>query len=171
MSFFDFFKTKTNEEERTLSQLYYDLSTILKEQSEEEHIKTSCFAGLLARLAHLDWKVCELEKDFMLNTLMNKSSIGREQAEAVVEIALKNIEELGGLDNHLYVHPLRSLLTEDEKYSLICNLFALAGADGVVGNDESEEIRIITKGLDLSSQHFLAARATVINKLGALKKE
>lgn len=170
MSFFDFFKTRTIEEERTLSQLHYDLESLLGHQSEEEHIKTSCIAGLLARLAHMDRRVCELERQYMVNALTNKSSISVEEAQAVIEIALKNVENLGGLDNHLYVHPLRSLLAADEKFALVCALFDLAGADGVVENNESEEIRVIAKGLDLSTQHFLAARATVANKLGALKK-
>lgn len=118
----------------------------------------------------MDRKVCDLEKDYMINALTNKSSISFEEAKAVIEIALKSVDDLGGLDNHLYVHPLRSLLSTDEKYALICSLFSLAGADGTVENNESEEIRIIAKGLDLSTQHFLAARATVATKLGALKK-
>lgn len=169
MSFLDFFKNTNKNDEKVLSKLHYDLEDFLGEQEEHEHIKTSCYAGLLARLAKVDFKVSESEHDFMIMALMKFSKVDQKSATAIVEVALKNIDELGGLENHLYVHPLRDLMTKEEKFNLLTSLFALAASDGVVENNESEEIRLVCKGLDLSHEHFIASRATVVQSLGALR--
>ena len=47
-------------------------------------------------------------------------------------------------------------------------LFVIAASDGNVAAIESEEIRVISKGLELTNQHFLAARAEVADFLKAL---
>lgn len=169
MGFFDFFKNINNNEQKVLSQLHYDLEEVLGEIEEKDHIKISCYAGLLARLAKVDFHVSEHEHSYMKKALTTFASMEEKVASAVVEVALRNIDDLGGLENHLYVHPLRDIMSADEKYKLLTSLFALAASDGLVENIESEEIRTVCKGLDLSHEHFIAARATVLKNLGALK--
>ena len=92
-----------------------------------------------------------------------------QEIQSIVEIAIGHIQDLAGLENHLYVHRLKEILDRDQRYAIVESLFALAASDGVVENIESEEIRIIVKGFDLSDQHFRVARAKVSDKIKALK--
>ena len=87
----------------------------------------------------------------------------------LANMAITHIKDMAGLDNHLYVHPLREILSQDERYKVLQSLFLVAASDGNVDNLESEEIRIICKGLELSNQHFTVARAEVAKYIGALK--
>ena len=59
MAFWDIFKKQT--EEANQSQLFYELQNELPELSEENLIKVACVAGLLARVAYVDFKLDEGE--------------------------------------------------------------------------------------------------------------
>ena len=59
----------------------------------------------------------------------------------------------------------------EERYSLLKALFSIAASDGQVEEKESEEIRIISKGLRLQHQDFISARASVLDKIKSLMKE
>ena len=75
------------------------------------------------------------------------------------------------MEDHKYTDPLNDMLTNEQRYKVLEGLFALAASDGNAEQLESEEIRIISKGLLLEHKHFISARATVLNSLGALKKD
>ena len=105
-----------------------------------------------------------------MNEVLNEwSDFDKDEVKSIVDIAIHNIKELAGLENHLYIFRLKEVLDRDARYSLVESLFALAASDGVVENIESEEIRLIVKGFDLSDKHFIVARAKVSDKLKALK--
>ena len=44
----------------------------------------------------------------------------------VVDMAIKNIKEMAGLENHLYVHPLKELLSKEERFAVVRSLFLIA---------------------------------------------
>lgn len=168
MGFWDLFKNN-KENESVQTSLFYELKTNYSYFTEDELVKIACVSGLLARVAYVDFIITFDEKLQIENSLMSWTSIPLEQITAIAEIAINHIKELAGLENHMYVHHLKPFLTIQQRYELIETLFALAASDGVVENIESEEIRLINKGFDLSDQHFLSARATVFKKLAALK--
>ncbi len=87
----------------------------------------------------------------------------------MANIAIVHIQEMAGLDNHLFYGPLKKYMTKEHRFEVLKSLFLVAASDGSVDGVESEEIRGICKGLELSSQHFLAARAEVVDYLKALK--
>ena len=105
----------------------------------------------------------------MEKALKEWTTFSDEEIKSIVEISIEHIKELAGLENHLYVYRLKEVLDRDTRFSVVESLFAIAASDGVVENVESEEIRIIVKGFDLSDKHFLVARAKVSDKLKALK--
>ncbi len=151
------------------SRLHQRISELLPEKTEEDHLKIACLSGLMARIAYNDLKIDENEKLVILNSLKNWTHLNEEEAKAVADLCLSEVKDLAGIENHLYCLPLRESLSGTERYNIVVSLFAVAAADGTVENSESEEIRNIAHGLLLEHKHFISARSTVLEKLGALK--
>lgn len=166
--FWDVFNKK-KDSGKEHSTLHYELQKRYPETSEDELVKLTCIAGLFARVAYVDFHLDENERAHMNEVLNAWSDFSEADIKSIVDIAIDNIKELAGLENHLYIHRLKEVLDREARYSLVESLFALAASDGVVENIESEEIRIIVKGFDLSDKHFIVARAKVSDKLKALK--
>ncbi len=169
MSLFDFFKGEDKEQVKKYSQLHYILEKEYPQLSESELVITTCVAGLLARVAYVDFHLDEGEILQMKESLKNWKFTGEVCSEFVSKIAIEHVKEMAGLENHLYVHPLRDHLSKDDRFRVLQSLFLIAASDGNVESIESEEIRTVNKGLELSTQHFLAARAEVAGFLKALK--
>lgn len=169
MSLFDFFKNEKEEDIKKYSVLHYALEKEYPNLTEEELVITACVSGLLARVAYVDFNLDPGEIEQIKTSLENLSINERIHSEFITEIAVKHIVEMAGLENHLYVHPLNTYLNKDERFLVLQALFYVAASDGEVESVESEEIRLITKGLELSHQHFIAARAQVAKYLKALK--
>lgn len=171
MSFWDLFKADTPQSDtKKHSSLYYEIEKVLPNYSEEEKIKIACIAGLFARVAYSDLEISSEEVDSIVQALCSWMHLNRDLSQIIANLATNKVKELGSLENHSYVHHLKPLLNSEERYELVQALFALAASDGIVENVESEEIRIIVKGFDLSGKHFSAARAEVADKLGSLRK-
>lgn len=167
MAFWDLFKKEAQASNQ--SQLYFELRNELPELSENELIKVACVAGLMARVAFVDFKLDEGELGYIGKVLKEWTDFEEDVISMISETSLRHIQELAGLENHLYVYPLREVLDKNARFKLVEALFALAAADGSVENLESEEIKMICKGLELSDQHFLSARAKVAQYLSALR--
>lgn len=168
MSFWDLFKSKeqTNPQQ---SRLYTKLRNLLPDAEETKLIYIACISGLMARLIHIDLKIKETEI-LSFKNILKRNFNDTDLVEAITELALNEVQELIDLENQRYSQPLNDILNESEKYKVLQLLFEIAASDGVVENIESEEIRLICKSLCLSEKHFLAARAEIKDKLGALKK-
>ena len=112
------------------------------------------------------------EEAHIKTALKEISELEQSQSDALAALALKEIEQLAGKENHRYCYELNEVLgdqAENEKYQILLMLFAVAASDGVVESVESEEIRNITKALLLEHKHYISARATVAEKLKALQ--
>lgn len=157
------------EENQFVSRLHAKVNKLLPEIDENEHIKVACLAGLLARVAYIDFDVHPNELKESKNILEQWTNLQKESIEAVTALAIEEIKDLSGLENHRYCHPLNEILDRDERFAVLTALFALAASDGEATHNEVEEIRIISTGLKLSHKYFVSARATVKDKLGALK--
>ncbi|MFT6604717.1 MAG: putative tellurite resistance protein B-like protein, partial [Bacteriovoracaceae bacterium] len=97
------------------------------------------------------------------------TKLSAEEIDAIVAVSIDEIKDLSGLENHKYCPPLVEILEKDQRYGLLESLFQIAASDGNVEDNESEEIRLITTGLNLEHKHYISARATVLEFLGALR--
>ncbi len=156
-------------EDSFTSRLHKQVGELLPEKSEESHLLISCLSGLMARIAYNDLKIDESEKAVIQNSLKAWTDLTQQECQAVAALCLGEIKELAGIENHLYCLPIREALSETKRYNIIVSLFAVAAADGSVDNSEAEEIRNINSGLLLEHKHFISAKATVLDKIGALK--
>ena len=153
------------------SRLHQKVTDLLPDKDEETLLKVACVSGLLARVAFVDLHIDDSEKKVIIDSLIKWSDLSDDEAKAVAELCLEEIKDLAGVENHLYCLPLREALSEKERFNIIKALFAVAAADGNVDNGESEEIRNINHGLYLEHQHYISARSTILEHLGALKKD
>lgn len=167
MAFWDIFKKEVKESNQ--SQLYEELRRELPDLSDEKATIIACVAGLMARVAYVDFKLDAGEVIHMNDVLREWTEFDESTVELIAQTSVRHIKEFAGLENHLYVYPLKNTLDRDSRFRLVEALFALAAADGSVENIESEEIRIICKGLELSDKHFLSARAKVAKHLRSLQ--
>lgn len=169
MRFWEFFKNTLPSDKDQLSRLHDKIRRLLPDVNEEETVKTACLAGLLARVAYCDFEIAPSEKDQMKLALSKIGHIEDELVESITELAISEIIELAGLENHKYCYPLNSLMTNEQKYDLLIALFAIAASDGEVGHEETEEIRLITASLQLEHKYFISARAQYKEKLSLLR--
>ena len=170
MTFWDIFKNKNISSTSRLSGLHEKLSSELPNAAEDELIEIACIAGLLARVAYVDFDIDTREIYSMKNILLEWTDLPDKDIDAIVHLAIEEIKELAGLENHKYCHPLNDILSNDQKYGLLKALFAVAASDHHVEQIENEEIRVICRGLRLQHNYYVSARASVLEKLGALKK-
>lgn len=168
LGFWNLFKTKESGEEHK-SSLQIALEKQLPGQIDSDYIKLACISGLMTRVANVDLQIDAQEEVAMQKALASWSPLNAHEIKSVIHLAKNHSEQLSGLENHMFCSPLIDLLSSDERYKLLTTLFAIAASSEGVSNYESEEIRQITKALALSHQHFISARATVLEALNALK--
>jgi len=169
MSIWEHFFAKTSLTPDFSSQLHEKLFKRLPSHSEDNILIITCMAGLLARVAFIDFDFDERERKVMLESLEKIDDVTIEEANVIVDIAIEEIKSLSGLENHLYCYPISENLSLEKRYGIIQALFNLAASDDGVSEKESEEIRQINNGLLLEHKHFIAARAMVLDKLDSLK--
>ncbi len=167
MSFWDLFSVQT--QENKTSGLQKKVQELFPDKEENQHILMTCVAGLLARVAYVDFEIHENEQEHMVCALKAWANISNQEASNLSTLAIDEVKALAGLDQRKYCTPLNELLSNDDKFELLKCLFHLAASDGKVENHESEEIRLINTAFLLEQRHYVAARATVKEYLGALK--
>ena len=167
MDFMKFFKSQTEETEK-YGRLFDKLKKVYTDTSEDNLLKLSCIAGLFARVAYVDLHLDKNEIKKMKELLSDWSRLDELETDKIIDMAIENVKEMADLENHIYTRVLSSVLNEDIKYKIIQSLFLIAASDGEVASIESEEIRLICKGLILTNQHYIAARAEVLEYLKVL---
>lgn len=171
MSLFKFFQGVEEKQVESYNKLFESLSREYPDMAEEKLLELSCIAGLLARVAFVDFNLDEREVELIKKLIKDYNFSDLDiDSEIVSSMAIAHIKEMAGLENHLYVHPLKKSFTKEQRYEVVEMLFLVAASDGEVEAVESEEIRLIVKGLELSHQHFVAARAQVAEYIKALRK-
>lgn len=124
-------------------------------------------ALLLGRVAHADEVVSEEERTRMKDILASDLHLDEEQAAAVTDLALQKDLCLS-LDRHLVLQHIRESIPHDERLDLVRSLFRLAAVHDI-SSQESEEIRLITKGMVLSHGDYIALRSEFRDHLTLLK--
>jgi uncharacterized tellurite resistance protein B-like protein len=125
MGLVSLFKFNTPEEYQTFSNLHSKVKTHFPNSSEREIIIATCVAGLCARVAYVDLDVSAEEVSKMQEVLKAWTRMPEDSVEALGDMAIEEMKELSGLENHLYSIPLNDVLDKREKsrstYSPICS--------------------------------------------------
>ena len=166
MGFWDIFANKENSEQENRDTLLSQLKANFPDKDENSLEKIAAMAGLMARVAYVDLNIDQNELSAMTRAIEESGIFNDQEANKVATITSTLMQKLAGIENHLYTQKLCAIMDKNERFELLKLLFEIAASDGTADNYESEEIRTISKGLLLSHQHFIAARATVQDKLG-----
>ncbi len=145
--------------------IYYQLVSEMKERGgafslPEEEIRKVCLAaGLMARVAWVDKAFSQEEKDSVSYALAECWKLPEDQAKLIMEISRQRI--MKGLDFVQLSKGFCEYTTVPERRVFLKGLFAVANAAGKTSNEEIEEIRAITTGLELAHQDFIDAKLTI----------
>ncbi len=127
------------------------------------------FAYVLARVAHADWDISEVERAAMRRLAEQTVGLAAEQAQLVVEIATGQALELGAHEYYTVTRRFRELSTREQRLGLLECLFAVAAADENVSTAENNEISKIATELGLTPPEVSAARGAVRQHLAVLR--
>ncbi len=112
--------------------------------------------GLLARVARVDSVVTDAEFARMAEMLESGWGISRERAALVAEVALA--KSAADLDYFRLTKEFAASASAEGRVRFLDALFAVAAADGEISGEESAEISRITASINLTHDHFVAAK-------------
>ncbi len=126
----------------------------------EPRLRKLCLAGgLMARVAHVDRRVTQGEREAMRDALQDGWGLDPAEADFVVSVAL---DEIGAdMDYYRLTRQFFTMTDEEERTSFLKLLFEIAAADGEATNEEIEEIRTIANTLRLSHRQFIQAKLSL----------
>jgi uncharacterized tellurite resistance protein B-like protein len=170
MTFWKFIEKNLNQTKtKPIGTLESKLKAEFSQEEDTKLAEIACISGLLARVAFVDLNIDESEKTNIQQSLKKWLSVSDDFAQKLTKITCTEIQALAGTENHQYTNFLKENMSETKRYQVLEMLFSVAASDGNADNAESEEIRIITKGLGLEHKHFVSARISVKEYLGSLK--
>ena len=155
----------------------YELSLIDQCISHFDHdpnpieIESIFLAAIIARVITCDGVVENAERDFLkLELAKFYHDEKNDHANKIAELAVKWSKEFSQLENQVIGNYFRKNYSPEKNFHLLKLLVRCSAVDEQITNMESEELRLIAHSLDLSPQHFLAARAEYKDYLLSLKK-
>jgi uncharacterized tellurite resistance protein B-like protein len=164
-----FINSLTNKSVEKLD-LQRQIEELLTGETEESVLKITAMSGIMARVIFSNLKVDAAEIKVSSDILAQDFSLDQYKVEALLKLAVHHVESFMDRDFYQYNKIINDVMDNNEKYKFLISLFKVAAADGLVENTESEDLRFITQGFNLSHQHFIAARAVVVDYLAASKR-
>jgi uncharacterized tellurite resistance protein B-like protein len=116
-------------------------------------------AGIMTQVAYASPAGLDAERLVMSQALAADWRVSPAQAEVVVDAAL--IVARREIDVFRLSSELVERTSEDQRIRLLDNLFAIANAAEHVAQSEIDEIGVIAKRLNLSSQYFIDAKLKI----------
>lgn len=127
--------------------------------SDAELRRMGLVGGLMARVAHVDRTVTEAEREAMIDAIHRHWAASRETAAFVADVALASVNV--NYDFYRMTRQFGTTTSLKERRKFIELLFHIAAADGDVSFDETEEIRLVARGINLSHQDFIEGKLAV----------
>lgn len=129
----------------------------LLDADTEGELRYVCALGaLLGHVAAAHAGVDPTEKQRITDILDRSSGLPRSDVEVIVDIV--ESEVLSDVGYYPFTRELNEMLDGRARAGLLDLLFEVAGADGEIRHEEAEEIRKISKALDLGHELYVAAK-------------
>ena len=132
------------------------------EISEEELRLLSLAGGLMAKIAQIDRVVTDEEFKTISDSIRDNWKISNEASAFVAEVAVSAVDVT--YDSFRMMRELVGLTSEDQRRRFLTALFAVANADGDISFDETEEIRLVAKGINLTHRDFIDAKLEALGQ-------
>ncbi len=124
--------------------------------SDAELRQYSLAGALMAQVAYQDRAVTDEERAAMVAALQERLGVTGETAVFITEVALSQISATQ--DTFRMQREFATITSEAERERFVELLFVVAAADGQASFDETEEIRRLAMGLNLSHTQFINAK-------------
>jgi uncharacterized tellurite resistance protein B-like protein len=110
----------------------------------------------MARIAKVDHTVTADELRTMADMLEEHWQLAPEAAEFVANVAVSSLDV--NYDYYRMTREFSTSTTNEERRGFLVALFLIAGADADVSFDETEEIRLVSRGINVTHQDFIDAK-------------
>ncbi len=131
--------------------------------SDEALRKLGLVGGLMSKIAQVDRVVTQAEYDRMVETIEKYWGLDETEAIFVAEVAVSAVDVT--YDIFRMMRELAVSTTLEERRKVLYVLFAVGAADGDLSFDETEEIRLIARGFDLTHKDFIDAKLSVLGEV------
>jgi uncharacterized tellurite resistance protein B-like protein len=144
------------------NKVYYETNRILMEEgrtldlSDEQMRKLGLAGGLMARIAKVDEIVSDSELEAMVQIIADSWNLDHDTAVFVANVAVSSLDVT--YDYYRMTREFATSTTLQERQNLLVALFLIAGADEGISFDETEEIRLVQQGINVSHQDFIDAK-------------
>jgi uncharacterized tellurite resistance protein B-like protein len=116
----------------------------------------------MAKIAYEDRQVTDTEIAKMIEAIENNWGLSNEEANFLTQVAISSVDVT--YDAFRMMRELVTVTTLEERRHIVEVLFAVAAADGDISFDETEEIRLIARSLELSHRDFIDAKLLVLGE-------
>ena len=150
------------------NKVYYSVQQRLKAEDlaldipDDELRILSLAGGLMAKIAQIDREVTDSEYQAIVDGIKSYWEVSDAAATFVAEVALSAVDMT--YDTFRMMRELAGLTSEDQRCQFLAALFAVANADGNISIDETEEIRVISRGINLTHRDFIDAKLEVLGE-------
>ena len=144
------------------NKVYYEVNRLLQEEGksldlpDEEVRKLGLAGGLMARIAKIDRTVTDDELNAMISLIEEHWALGPEAAAFVANVAVSSLDV--NYDYYRMTREFATSTTLEERQGFLVALFVIAGADKDVSFEETEEIRLVSRGINVTHQDFIDAK-------------
>ena len=144
------------------NKVYYEVQRSLREEGksldlpDEEVRKLGLAGGLMARIAKVDRTVTDDELKAMVSMLEEHWALTPESAAFVANVTVSSLDV--NYDYYRMTREFATSTTLEERQGFLVALFVIAGADKDVSFEETEEIRLISRGINVSHKDFIDAK-------------
>lgn len=130
----------------------------------------AAFSFLLGRVANADLDISDEEVAEMERIVERVGGLPEEQAALVVEMAKSQHTLFGATENFIVAQEFNRIATRSQKKALLHCLFAVSSSDESISVMEDNEIRAISRELQLDHVDFIAVRSNYREHLSVLKR-
>jgi len=144
------------------NKVYYEVNRHLREEGkslelpDEEVRKLGLAGGLMARIAKVDRTVTDDELNAMVSMIEEHWDLAPEAAMFVANVAVSSLDV--NYDYYRMTREFATITTLEERQGFLVALFVIAGADKNVSFEETEEIRLVSRGINVTHQDFINAK-------------
>jgi len=129
----------------------------------EDELRTlSLVGGLMAKVAYVDREITDSELDGMVKAIEEVWEVSPHLAAFVAEVAISAMDET--YDMFRMMRELMESTSERERRKFLDVLFAVANADGQISYDETEEIRKIARGINVTHKDFIDSKLRILGE-------
>lgn len=169
MSFLKFLGLQKNETAHEDADTVREISRKLDRLDPATAAYHALFACILSRVANADLNISDEETRKMEAILQTLGHLSLDMAALAVEIAKRQNQLLGGVENYLFTRRFKEVSDRSQREHLVECLLAVAAADEAISGQENAEIRKIADELEIGHADFIAIRSRFRDHLSVLK--